>query len=104
MVYTISGIRLPAVPSACKWSRSTSNGNRNTNLSLLLKDSFCRNVFAGMSSPGSDSSSVMVAATNKILVPGSQGDGSLSLTEQLESPETVQEDPQVWSACTDVMH
>lgn len=62
------------------------------------------NVFVGMSSPDSDSSSVMLAATNKILVPGSQGDGSLSLTDQLESPETAQEDLQVWSVCTDVMH
>lgn len=62
------------------------------------------NVFAGISSPDSDYSSVMVAATNKILVPGSQGDGSLSLTNQLESPETVQEDPQVWIVCTNVMH
>lgn len=48
-----------------------------------------------MSSLDSDASSVTVAASNKILVPGSQGDGSVSSTDQLENPETVREDSQV---------
>lgn len=52
-------------------------------------------IFAGKSSSDSDSPSLTVAASNKILVPGSQGDGSLSLTDQLDNPETVLEDPQV---------
>jgi 1,4-alpha-glucan branching enzyme len=52
-------------------------------------------IFAGMSSSDSDSSSLAIAASNKILVPGGQGDGSLSLTDQLENPETVLEDSQV---------
>lgn len=45
-----------------------------------------------MSSPDSDSSSLNVATSNKVLVPGGQGDGSLSLTDQLENPETGLED------------
>lgn len=45
MIYTISGIRFPAAPSTCKWSRSGSYGSRSTNRSLLLKkDSFSRNI------------------------------------------------------------
>jgi len=56
-------------------------------------------IFAGMSSSDSDSSSLTVAASNKILVPGGQGDGSLSSTDQLENPETVLEDSQV-CVCT----
>ena len=53
-------------------------------------------IYAGKSSPDSDSPSITVAASNKILVPGSQGDVSLSLTDQLDNPETVLDDPQVW--------
>lgn len=45
-----------------------------------------------MSSPDSGSSSLKVTASNKVLVPGSQGEGSLSLTDQLENPETGLED------------
>ncbi|GMY25141.1 1,4-alpha-glucan-branching enzyme 2-2, chloroplastic/amyloplastic-like isoform X2 [Fagus crenata] len=90
MVYTISGIRFPAITSVCNRSRSNFNGNRNSNLSLLRKGK----IYAGKSSPDSDSSSITVAASNKILVPGSQGDVSLSLTDQLENPETVLDDPQ----------
>lgn len=52
-------------------------------------------IFAGMSSSDSDSSSIAIAASNKILVPGGQGDGTLSSTDQLENPETVLEDSQV---------
>lgn len=52
-------------------------------------------IFAGMSSSDSESSSLAIAASNKILVPGGQGDGSLSLTDQLENPETALEDSQV---------
>lgn len=96
MIYTISGVRFPAAPSSFKWSRSAFNGCRSTNLSLLLKkDSFSRMIFAGMSSSDSDFSSLAVAASNKILVPGGQGDGSLSSTDQLENPETDLEDSQV---------
>lgn len=57
---------------------------------------FIGKIFAGKSSSDSDSPSLAVAASNKILVPGSQGDGSISLTDQLDDPETVLEDPQVW--------
>ncbi|KAB1221286.1 1,4-alpha-glucan-branching enzyme 1, chloroplastic/amyloplastic [Morella rubra] len=64
------------------------------NSSSLFDNSAKGKVFAGMSSLDSDASSVTVAASNKILVPGSQGDGSVSLTDQLENPETVREDSQ----------
>ncbi|KAF5473600.1 hypothetical protein F2P56_010200 [Juglans regia] len=93
MVYSISAMRSPSVPTVCNWCRSTSNGIRNTNISLLpKKEPFYRKVFARMSSPDPDSSSLKVAASNKVLVPGGQGDGSLSLTDQLENPETDLED------------
>lgn len=57
---------------------------------------FVGKIFAGKSSYDSDSSSLTVAASKKVLVPDSQSDGSSSVTEQLEAPGTVSEDPQVY--------
>ncbi|KAJ7976080.1 1,4-alpha-glucan-branching enzyme [Quillaja saponaria] len=97
MVYTLSGIRFPVVPSLYKSSSQSSfNGDRrSTSLTLLLKkDTFSRKIFAGNYSHDSDSSSSMVAASDKLLVPGGQGDGSTSLTDQLETPQITSEDPQ----------
>lgn len=56
---------------------------------------FVGKIFAGKSSYDSDSS-LTVAASKKVLVPDSQSDGSSSVTEQLEAPGTVSEDPQVY--------
>ena len=47
MVYTISGIRFPAVSPLCNRSRSNFTGNRSSNISLLpTKDSFSRKFFS----------------------------------------------------------
>ncbi|KAF6148030.1 hypothetical protein GIB67_024205 [Kingdonia uniflora] len=91
MAYSLPGIRLPTVPSSslCNSSRSTtSNGGRKptTNLSL---HSFPRKMFAGKSSYESDFSSLTVAASDKVLVPGSKADGSSSSISSLEIPETT---------------
>lgn len=57
---------------------------------------FVGKIFAGKSSYDSDSpSSLTVAASKKVLVPGGPTDGSPPLTEQLEAPSTDSEDPQV---------
>ncbi|KAK2970574.1 hypothetical protein RJ640_030947 [Escallonia rubra] len=96
MVYTISGIRLPAVASLHKSGGSSCNGDRRTtNLSLFTKHSFSRNIFADKSTHESDSPPFMVAASEKVLVPGSQTAGSSSSTEQLEAVDTASEDPYV---------
>ncbi|KAM7468289.1 hypothetical protein LguiB_015851 [Lonicera macranthoides] len=112
MVYTLPGVRLPTAPSVYKSSSSSFSGDRkNTNLSLFLRNrSFSRintlvtvvfkclmngKIFAGKSSYESDSSSVVVAATEKVLVPGSQTESSSSLSEQLEAVDTTLDDHQV---------
>lgn len=57
---------------------------------------FLGKIFARKSSYDSDSaSSLTVAASKKILVPGGPSDGSPPLTEELEAPDTDSEDPQV---------
>lgn len=57
---------------------------------------FVGKIFAGKPSNDSDFSSLTVAASKKVLVPGGQSDGSSPLTEQLEAPSTVSEDLQVY--------
>ncbi|KAK8705191.1 hypothetical protein V6N13_048797 [Hibiscus sabdariffa] len=98
MVYTYSasGLRLPCAPSVYRSSQSSFNGSsRSSSFSLLLKKTqFSRKIFAQNSSYDSDSSPSTVAS-KKVRVPGDQGDGSSSLTDQLESPSTISDDPQV---------
>lgn len=50
-------------------------------------------IFARKSSYDSDSSSLTVSASDKVLVPGSQSDGPSSSTDQLDAPGT--EEPEV---------
>ncbi|KAA0043906.1 1,4-alpha-glucan-branching enzyme 2-2 [Cucumis melo var. makuwa] len=97
MVYTISGIRFPAVPPLCKCSDSTFNGDRRMPLSLFMKkDSSPRKIFVAKSTYDSDSvSSTATAASDKVLVPGSGSDGSSTLAGQSENYGAVSEDPQV---------
>ncbi|CAK9168096.1 unnamed protein product [Ilex paraguariensis] len=98
MVYTISGSRLPStVPSVYKLPGSSSHGERsNVNFSVFLrKHSFSGKFFGGKSSYDSDSTSFTIAASEKVLVPGSQSDGSSSLTKQLEVTDAALEDPLV---------
>lgn len=51
--------------------------------------------FAGKSSYDHDPSLLKVVASKKVLVPGSQNNGSSSLTDQLETPEIVSKDSEV---------
>ncbi|KAH9738381.1 SBE2.2 [Citrus sinensis] len=97
MVYA-SGIRLPCVPHLYKSSAPSGfNGDRrSTSLSFLLKkDSFSRKIFAGKSSKEFDASPLIITASEKVLVPGSQSDDPSAVTDQLETPETVSEDIEV---------
>ncbi|GFY93425.1 hypothetical protein Acr_08g0018210 [Actinidia rufa] len=90
MVYTLSGIRLPSAPFVHKLSGSTSNGDRkNINLSCFLK----KHSSSLRSSNDSDSPSSVVAASEKVLVPGGHVDDSLSSTDILEVAEKVSGDP-----------
>ncbi|XVF07723.1 hypothetical protein REPUB_Repub06bG0164300 [Reevesia pubescens] len=97
MVCSVSGLRLPYVPSVYRFSHSSFNSvRRSSSFSLSLKkDQFSRKIFSHKSSFDSDSSSLTVAASKKVLVPSGPGDGSSSLTDQLESPGTISDDPQV---------
>ncbi|XP_075095813.1 1,4-alpha-glucan-branching enzyme 1, chloroplastic/amyloplastic-like [Nicotiana tabacum] len=97
MVYTLSGVRFPTVPSLHKSPAFTSNADRrNPSVSVFLKKhSVSRKIFAY--EPESRSSTV--AASEKVLVPGGQSDSSLSSTEQLEVADTV---PKNALASTDV--
>lgn len=52
-------------------------------------------IFAQKFSYDSDSSSVTIASSEKVLVPGGQSDGSSSLPDQLESPSTISDDSEV---------
>ncbi|KAJ0027524.1 hypothetical protein Pint_35900 [Pistacia integerrima] len=98
MVYT-SGIRFPCVPSVYKSTQSSCcfNGDRrSSSLSFFLKkNSLSRKILAGKPSKDYDASSLTVAASDKVLVPGSKGDGTSSFTDQLETPDTVLEEQEV---------
>ncbi|PON56004.1 Glycoside hydrolase [Trema orientale] len=52
-------------------------------------------IYARKSSYDSDSSSLTVSASDKVLVPGTQSDGPSSSTDQLDVPDTTTEEPQV---------
>ncbi|KAG5553363.1 hypothetical protein RHGRI_011290 [Rhododendron griersonianum] len=99
MVNTLSGIRLPHAPFLYKPSAgSTSLSDRNnTHVSLLFKkQSSSRMISAVKSSYDSDSPSSVVAASEKVLVPGVHCDGSSSSTDQLEGVDTVAEDSEIF--------
>ncbi|XP_043814777.1 1,4-alpha-glucan-branching enzyme 1, chloroplastic/amyloplastic isoform X2 [Manihot esculenta] len=96
--YTVSGIRFPCAPSLYKSQLTSFHGGRRTSsgLSFLLKkELFPRKIFAGKSSYESDSSNLTVSASEKVLVPDDQIDGSSSSTYQLETTGTVLEESQV---------
>ncbi|KAL3532060.1 hypothetical protein ACH5RR_005581 [Cinchona calisaya] len=95
MVYTLSGLRFPTVPSVNKSVRSSFHGDRRiSRLSFSrISRSSSRKILVGRLD--SESPSSTVAASKKILVPGSESDGYLASTEQLEVVQTALEDPQV---------
>ncbi|KAI3471845.1 hypothetical protein Pfo_028498 [Paulownia fortunei] len=87
MVYTLPGVRLPTVPSLYKlgsngWSSRVDR--RNAHLSFFLKNKYnSRKIFSGKSYE-SGSQSSMATASDKVLVPGTENDGSSSPTEELD--------------------
>ncbi|KVH94605.1 1,4-alpha-glucan-branching enzyme [Cynara cardunculus var. scolymus] len=98
MVYTLPGIRLNTLPpiSHCGGDRRTTvAASTSTNLSVLFrKNTLTRKFLAGRSVYEFESPSFMVAATEKVLVPGSQSDASSS-TEQLEALGTDAKDSKI---------
>ncbi|GMP50010.1 hypothetical protein CsSME_00016796 [Camellia sinensis var. sinensis] len=97
MVYTLLGIRLLSAPSLFRSSASSSHGDRKTShFSLLLKNhsSSCK-IFAGKSSFDSEYPYFTVAASEKVLVTGSESNGSSSSTDQLEIGDTVSGDSHI---------
>ncbi|KAJ0020212.1 hypothetical protein Pint_31347 [Pistacia integerrima] len=80
MVYT-SGMSFPCVPSVYKSTQSSCYFNGK--------------ILAGKPSKDYDASSLTVAASDKILVPGSKGDGTSLFTDQLETVDTVSEEQEV---------
>ncbi|KAL3754115.1 hypothetical protein ACJRO7_001375 [Eucalyptus globulus] len=94
MVYTLSGIRFPSAPSvSVSPSPSGFNGDRRSSggVSLLLnnKAPLSRKIFAGKSSYDSDTSSLSLAASERVLVPGGYSDVPASSTDQVETSEAV---------------
>uniref|UniRef100_A0A7N0VI88 Glycoside hydrolase family 13 N-terminal domain-containing protein n=1 Tax=Kalanchoe fedtschenkoi TaxID=63787 RepID=A0A7N0VI88_KALFE len=93
MVCSIPGIRLPCVSSVYKQPAGGSADRKTPgSLSLLLttNDSFLRKVSSGRSSRSFDSLSMVVSASEKTLVPGSQ----ITSAEQVDSTNTESEDEQ----------
>ncbi|XP_042045963.1 1,4-alpha-glucan-branching enzyme 2-2, chloroplastic/amyloplastic-like [Salvia splendens] len=98
MVYTLSGVRLPGVPSAYNlgsngWNSRTAD--RTPRVSLIVKNkSNSRKIFAGKSYE-SGSQSSMATTSEKVLVPGTENDDPSSPTEELEVHETVSDNPKI---------
>ncbi|KAG4204845.1 hypothetical protein ERO13_A04G065400v2 [Gossypium hirsutum] len=97
MLFSVSGLRFPRVSPVYRYCASSFNGaSTSCSLSLLLKKHhFSRRIFIEKSSSHSAFSSLTVAASKKVLDPGGQGDASSPMTDQLESPSTISDDPQV---------
>ncbi|KAJ0020418.1 hypothetical protein Pint_31606 [Pistacia integerrima] len=70
---------------------------------LLIKFFTCKanltlvvgKILAGKPSKDYDASSLTVAASDKVLVPGSKGDGTSLFTDQLETADTISEEQEV---------
>ncbi|XP_041998026.1 1,4-alpha-glucan-branching enzyme 2-2, chloroplastic/amyloplastic-like [Salvia splendens] len=98
MVYTLSGVRLPGVPSAYNLGSNGWNSraaDRTPRVSLIVKNkSNSRKIFAGKSYE-SGSQSSMATTSEKVLVPGTENDDPLSPTQELEVHETVSDNPKI---------
>ncbi|KAI5425540.1 1,4-alpha-glucan-branching enzyme 1, chloroplastic/amyloplastic isoform 1 [Lathyrus oleraceus] len=94
MVYTISGIRFPVLPSLHK---STLRCDRRASShSFFLKNnssSFSRTSLYAKFSRDSETKSSTIAESDKVLIPEDQ-DNSVSLADQLENPDITSEDAQ----------
>jgi 1,4-alpha-glucan branching enzyme len=99
MVYTISGVRFPHLPSIKKKNSSLHSFNEDLRRSnavsfSLRKDSRSSGkVFARKPSYDSDSSSLATTASEKLR--GHQSDSSSSASDQVQSRDTVSDDTQV---------
>ncbi|KAL8125635.1 1,4-alpha-glucan-branching enzyme 2-2, chloroplastic/amyloplastic-like isoform X1 [Apium graveolens] len=93
MVFTI---RLPTAASSVPSLYNNSSYAHRNSLSLLMTNySFSGKTFAGKYSQESKSSSFVVGASEKVLVPGSQSDGSSSFKGKFEASDLAVEDPLV---------
>ncbi|KAL8140570.1 hypothetical protein V2J09_006591 [Rumex salicifolius] len=97
MVYTLSGIRLPAVPLIGEPFGSSFNGDRrSSNLPLLLrKNSASRKIFAQSLTNDSDFPSMRVASSDKVLVPGTESDSEVG---QMNMDELKIDDDKLYPA------
>ncbi|XP_057438157.1 1,4-alpha-glucan-branching enzyme 1, chloroplastic/amyloplastic isoform X2 [Lotus japonicus] len=97
MVYTVSGIRFPVVPSLHNKSSFRGGDRRNAGAApvsfFLKKDSRSRTALAVKFSHDSDSTSSAIAESDKVLVPQDL-DNSASLTDEVETPDITTEDVQ----------
>ncbi|XP_058739081.1 1,4-alpha-glucan-branching enzyme 1, chloroplastic/amyloplastic [Vicia villosa] len=94
MVYTISGIRFPAVPSLHK--STLRDDRRASSHSFFLKknsSSLSRTSLYAKFSRDSETKSSTIAESDKVLIPEDQ-DNSVTLTDQLENPVITSEDAQ----------
>ncbi|KAK4481161.1 hypothetical protein RD792_012042 [Penstemon davidsonii] len=97
MVYTLSGVRLPTVPSVYKIGSHGSSSHadrRSSHLTFLLKNrSHPRKIFSGKTFESGFQSST-ANASGKVLVPGTDNEESSILAEKLEVPEIVTDNSQ----------
>ncbi|KAG8376680.1 hypothetical protein BUALT_Bualt09G0089100 [Buddleja alternifolia] len=116
MVYTLSGVRLPTVPSVYKLGSNGSSSHadrRNVHLSFFLNSKsnshallhlevllsgvavsgMYSKIFCGKSYEGGPQSST-ATASEKVLVPGTENDDPSSSIKKLEVPEIVSDNSQ----------
>ncbi|KAJ4733665.1 hypothetical protein LUZ62_075174 [Rhynchospora pubera] len=92
-----SGIRFAAVVRGPGVRSAPAQPDRRTSLDLSLllrKDSFPRTVLSGNSSNESNSTSKIVAASGKVLIPGGESDGLSPSSDSVSSTGVQTENPQ----------
>jgi 1,4-alpha-glucan branching enzyme len=97
MVYTISGIRFPVLPSLQNSTLRGADRRTSSSHSFLLNkknySSFSRTSLYAKFSRDSETKSSTIAESDKVLIPEDQDD-SASVTDQLENPDITTEDAQ----------
>lgn len=104
MVYTISGIRFPVVPSLNKSSLRGGDRRTSSSHSFFLKknsSSFAKTSLYAKFSHDSETKSSTIAESDKVLIPEDQ-DNSASETDQLENPDITSEDAQSFQNLEDL--
>ncbi|KAJ4733128.1 hypothetical protein LUZ62_044919 [Rhynchospora pubera] len=92
-----SGIRFAAVVRGPGVRSAPAQPDRRTSLDLSLllrKDSFPRTVLSGNSSNESNSTSKIVAASGKVLIPGGESDGLSPSSDSVSSTRVQTDNPQ----------